>query len=173
MKLNEKANIVENLYERLSKAQIVILTDYKGLNAETLNSLRKKLRETNTEYQVVKNTLLKRASEKAGFNVDDNFFKGSTAVALGFNEPTISAKVLSSFITENQKLEIKFGIMKGKVLDFASIKALSELPSRDVILGQLLSTLNGVSTSLVRVLNNLPVKLLNVLNAIKDKKETA
>jgi large subunit ribosomal protein L10 len=171
MKLQGKREIVEHLYARLSKAQIVILTDYKGLNSETINSLRRNLREANAEYQVIKNTLLKRALEKAELNFKEEFFKGSTAIALTYDDPVALAKVLSNFAKENEKLEIKYGIMSKEILDVTSIKELSKLPSREILLSQLLCVLNGVSTSFVRALNDLPCRLVNVLNAIKDKKE--
>ena len=171
MKLQKKIDVVENLYERLGNAQIVILTDYKGLDAETINSLRRKLREANGEYQVIKNTLLKRAFQKADLKFKEKFFKGSTAIALSFDEPVAIAKVLSNFAKDNEKLEIKFGVMSQEILDIESIKALSKLPSREILLGQLLCALNGTVASFVRALNDLPFRLVNVLNAIKDKKE--
>ncbi len=171
MNLNDKKKIVEELAVDFEKSNIVILTDYKGLDVLAINSLRKKLRDADVEYKVVKNTLLVRASEDSDVAVIKDYFKGPTAVALGYDDPVTPAKVLTEFAKANDKLEIKAGVMGGKVLDVAALKTLSNLPSREVLLGQVLSAMNGVSTGFVRALNDVPVKFLNVLQAIKEQKE--
>ena len=173
MKLDEKKRIAENLHERFSKSQVVIVTDYKGLNVTDLNALRKKLREADVEYQVVKNSLLVRASEDTDVALIKEHFKGPSAVALSYTDPVAPAKVLTEFAKENKKLDIRVGVMGRKVLDLDAIKALSGLPSREVLLAQVLSAMNGVPTALVRALNDVPRRLLNVLTAIKDQKEAA
>lgn len=171
MKLNEKKEIVDELKERLARTQVAILTDYKGLNVTAMNDLRRKLREENIEYQVVKNTLLLRAAEGTDTALMKDYFKGPSAVALSYEDPVAPAKVLTQFAKENKALEIKVGVMSGKVLDLADLKALAELPSKEVLLGQLVSVLNNVPTSMVRVLAEVPRQMLNVLSAIKDQKE--
>lgn len=173
MKLEQKQKISEDLHTRFSKSAIVILTDYKGLDVTAVSELRRELRKENIEYQVVKNTLLTRAAEETDVAVIKDHFKGPSAVALSYDDPVAPAKVLTKFAEENDKLEIKIGVMNGKVLDLSEIKALSMLPSREVLLGQLLSVLNGVPTSFVRVLAEVPRSFLNVLTAIKDQKEAA
>lgn len=173
MKLDEKQKITEGLHTRFSKSAIVILTDYKGLDVAAISQLRRELRKENVEYQVVKNTLLIRAAEETDVAVIKDHFKGPSAVALSYDDPVAPAKVLTKFAADNAKLEIKIGVMNGKVLDFSEIKALAMLPSREVLLSQLLSVLNGVPTSFVRVLAEVPRSFLNVLTAIKDQKEAA
>jgi large subunit ribosomal protein L10 len=173
VKLEEKKQIVENLHERFSRSKVVIATDYKGLDVMMINDLRSKLREADIEFQVVKNTMLVRASEDTDVALIKDTFKGPSAVALSYEDPVAPAKILTEFAKENDKLEIKAGVMDGKVLDIDAIKSLSKLPSREVLLGQFLSQLNGVPTRFVRVLNAIPQQLLNVLQAIKDQKEAA
>ncbi len=173
MKLDEKKKIVENLRERFSRSQVVIVTDYKGLDVTTINDLRRKLRESDIEYQVVKNSLLVRASEETDVALIKDNFKGPSAVALSYDDPVAPAKVLTKFAEQHDKLEIKVGVMKGKVLELNEIKALSALPSREILLGQLLSAMNGVPTAFVRAVSDIPKRLLNVLLAIKEKKEAA
>ncbi|UCD90421.1 MAG: 50S ribosomal protein L10, partial [Desulfobacterales bacterium] len=90
-----------------------------------------------------------------------------------YDDPVAPAKVLTKFAEENKNLEIKVGVLNGKVLDPNAIKALSRLPGREILLGQLLGALSGVPTAFVRILGALPVQLLNVLQAIKDQKEAA
>jgi len=173
MNLNRKKEITADIHERFSKSKIVIVTDYKGLDVMTMNDLRRKLRDVGVEYKVVKNTLLIRASDDTDAALIRDHFKGPSAIALAFDDPVSPAKVLTEFAKAHEKLEIKAGVMNGKVLELEAIKALSKLPSREVLLAQVLSTMNAVPTSFVRALSDLPRKLLNALNAIKEQKEAA
>ena len=171
MDINEKKRITDDLQGRLKKSTIVILTDYKGLDVSAMNALRRKLREANAEYQVAKNSLLVRASEGSDVALIKDHFKGPSAIALSYDDPVAPAKVLTDFIKENKKFEIKVGVLNGKVVDFEGIKALSSLPSREVLLAQVLSTMNAVPTSFVTALSDVPRRLLNVLQAITEQKE--
>ena len=173
MKLTKKREIVAELKQRLSRSQVTILTDYKGLNVALINDLRRKLRAENIEFQVVKNSLLLRASEGTDSALMKDHFKGPSAVALSYDDPVAPAKVLTEFAKDNQALEIKAGVMDGKFLELADLKALAELPSKEVLLGQLVGVLNSVPTSFVRVVAEVPRQMLNVLNAIKDQKDAA
>ena len=171
MKLEAKQQITEDLHDRFAKSAIIVLTDYKGLDVTSINDLRRKLRESDIEYQVVKNTLLVRAAEDTDVALIKDHFKGPSAVAISYDDPVAPAKVLTQFAKDNNKLEIKVGVLNGKVLDLQAIKALATLPSKEVMLAQLLSTINAVPTSFVRVLAEVPRSLLNVLTAIQDQKE--
>ena len=173
MKLEQKKTIVKDLQEKFSKKEILIVTDYKGLNVQDVNSLRRKLREAGTEYQVVKNSLLVRACKDTDVEILKDYFTGPSAIALSYDDPVAPAKLLTEFAKENNKLEIKVGVMNGKVLDLSKINELSSLPSHEVLLGQLLSVMNGVPSSLVRALGDVPRKMLNLLQAIKEQKEAA
>ncbi len=173
MKLENKKAIVQDLHEKFLKSKVVIATDYKGLDVESMNALRRKLREAECEYQVTKNTLLRRASEGTDAAILQDHFKGPSAITLSFEDPVAPAKVLSEYAKSNNKLEIKGGVLNGQALDVAAIKALAELPSREILLGQLLSALNGVPTSAVRVLNGVISNFMNVLQAVKEQKEAA
>ena len=173
MNLTDKQQIVEELNEKLASSKVVIITDYKGLDVAAMNSLRRKLRDAQVEFKVVKNTLLVRAAENTDAALIADSFKGPSAVALSFDDPVAPAKVLTDFAKENKKLEIKIGVMDGRVIDAAGIVALSSLPSREVLLAQVLAAMNGVPTGLVRTLNAIPAKLLYALQAIKEQKEAA
>ena len=173
MRLEEKQKITEDLHERLSKSAVVVVTDYKGLDVSSMNDLRRKLREADIEFQVVKNTLLVRAAKDTDVAVIQDYFKGPSAVALSYSDPVAPAKILTQFAKENQKLEIKGGVLQDKVLDVDAIKALAKLPSREALLGQFLSVLNEVPSSFVRTIAEIPRSLLNVLTAIRDQKEAA
>ena len=138
-----------------------------------MNELRRKLRAAGVEYKVVKNTLLTRASEETDVARIQDSFKGPSAVALSYEDPVAPAKVLTEFAKAHEKPEIKMGVLDGKLLDVAGIKALSALPSREVLLAQLLSAMNGIPTSFVRVLNGILVQFMNVLRAIEQQKEAS
>ncbi len=173
MELNKKKEIVTQLHEDLKKSKIVIVTDYKGLDVAAVTKLRSQLTKENIDYRVIKNTLLRRASENTSAAVLYDMFKGPSAVAISYDDPVSPAKILAKFSEENTKLEIKGGVLDGKVLDVNGIKALSSLPSREVLLSQVLSAMNAVPTGIVQVLAAVPRNMMNVLNAIKEKKEAA
>ena len=173
MRIEQKQKIAEDLRDRFSKSAIIVLTDYKGLDVAAMNDLRRKLRAEEIEYQVVKNSILIRASADNDGDLIKDFFKGPSAVALSYDDPIAPAKVLAQFAKDHEKLEIKVGVMNGKVLDATAIKALAQLPAREVLLGQLLSALNAIPTSFVRTLAEVPRSFVSVLAAIRDQKEAA
>jgi large subunit ribosomal protein L10 len=171
VRIDQKKEIVKDLHEKFSRSKIIIITDYKGLDVTTINDLRRKLGAEEIEYKVVKNSLLIRASEETDCALIKDYFKGPSAVALSYDDPIAPAKVLTKFAEENKQLEIKIGVMDGKVLDVSALKKISTLPGREELLGQFLSVANGVVARFVRVLNAVPVQFLNVLQAIKEQKE--
>lgn len=171
MKIEKKKQFVTELKERFLKSKVVILTDYKGLNVQAMTELRARLREAEIEYEVIKNTMLRLASEGTDVEVIKDNFKGPSAVALSFEDPVAPAKILTDFAKDHDKLEIKIGVMGGKVLEADGIKALSSLPSREELLATVLSAMNAVPTSLVTALSDVPRRMVNVLQAIKDQKQ--
>lgn len=173
MKIENKKKIVEDLKEKFATTKVVIVTDYKGLNVAQMTELRRNLSEANVEFQVVKNTLLTRASKDTDAELLADVFKGPSGIALSFDDPVAPAKVLTQFAKDNQKLEIKAGVMNGKRMNLDAITALSKLPSREELLAQVLSTMNAVPAGLVRALADVPRRMVNVLSAIKDQKEAA
>lgn len=173
MRLDSKKQVVEELHGKFESAAIVVAAEYKGLNVEALSALRKALKAQGAEFQVAKNSLLARASEDTDVVLIKDTFKGPTAIAYTNGDAVGAAKALSEFAKTNDKFVIRNGVMAGKALSGADIVALSKLPSREVLLGQVLGTMNAVPTSFVRALAGVPVNFLNVLNAIKDQKAAA
>jgi large subunit ribosomal protein L10 len=171
MDIEAKKQFVQQLRERLERSKVVIVTDYKGMDVGAMTELRRKLREAKIEYEVVKNTMLRLASDGTGVAAIQDHLKGPNAIALSYDDPVAPAKVLTEFAKTNDKLEIKVGVLNGKVLDLAAIKALSSLPSREELLATVLSAMIAVPTSLVRALSDVPRRMLNVLQAIKEQKE--
>jgi large subunit ribosomal protein L10 len=173
VKIEKKKKIVEDLKKQFATTKVVIVTDYKGLNVAQMTELRRKLSDAGVEYQVVKNTLLTRASNGTDAELLNDVFKGPSGIALSFDDPVAPAKVLTQFAKDNQKLEIKAGVMNGKLMDLDAITALSKLPSREELLAQVLSAMNAVPAGLVRALADIPRRMVNVLTAIKDQREAA
>jgi large subunit ribosomal protein L10 len=171
LNIESKKQFVDALRERFQKSRLAILTDYKGLDVAAMTELRSKLREAEVEYQVVKNTMLRRAAEGTDIEAIQGEFKGPSAIALSVDDPVAPAKILTEFAKANPKFEIRIGVLEGKVLDLSGIKALSELPSREELLAQVLSAMIAVPTSLVTALSDVPRRMVNVLQAIKDQKE--
>jgi len=173
VKLEQKKQIVEDLRGRFAKSRLVILTDFKGLDVQSVSELRRKLKEAGIEYKVVKNTLMARASQETPISVLKDHFKGPGAVAISYHDPVASAKILTKFADDSKKLEIRAAVLNGKLIDLSGVRALAALPPREVLLGQLLAVMLDVPTSVVRVLAGVPRGLVNLLAALKDQKEAA
>lgn len=173
MKRSEKEELVKALNEKFSKVKALVLTDYRGLDMSAMSALRGKLREASVEYRVVKNTLMSRASEGTDVMLLKDYFSGPSAVAMSYEDPVAPAKVLVEFGEDHGHLEVKAGVLDGKLVDLDGIKRLAKLPSREALLSQLLSVFNGSARSLVTALSGVPRNLLGVLNAVKAQKESA
>jgi large subunit ribosomal protein L10 len=171
LKSEEKKLIVEELNSRFAKSNLVVLTDFKGLNVEAVSDLRRKLKEAGVDYKVAKNTLMARASVDTPIALLKDYFQGPNAVAIGYQDPVAPAKILAKFAEDTKRLEIKAAVLNGKLIDSKDVKALAALPSREALLGQLLAVMQAVPASMVRVLAGVPRGLLNVLSALKDRKE--
>lgn len=171
MNREEKALVVNELADKFAKASIAVVSDYRGLTVSEFEELRISLRNCGSEVKVAKNTLLRKASATTNFAALGEYFKGTTAVTLSYGDPVSPTKVLVDFARNHDKLSIKSAVLDGKVLSPSDLTSLSTLPSRDVLLSQLLSVMQAVPTGFVRVLNAIPQKLVYALQAIKDQKE--
>jgi large subunit ribosomal protein L10 len=173
MNRQEKAQIIESLNERASKASIAVVSDFKGMSVEETNVLRDKLNEVGVDYQVVKNTLARLALEGTDHEHLSEQFKENCAVALGYDDPVAAAKALAEFAKTSKKFELKFASLEGKYLDEAAVKELAKMPSRPELLSSMLGTMQAVPRNFVCLFANVQRKLLWALTAIKDQQETA
>ena len=170
MTRTEKENVVKELNRKFVDAKFAFVTDYSGLNVADISDLRRRLREESAEFKVVVNTLTRLAVKDTGFDVLTDFLQGPVAVAVGADDSSAIAKVLTGFAKDQPNLEIKAGVLDGKVISIDEIRALALLPSRDVLLGKLVSLLNAIPTSFVRVLNAVPQGLVFALKSLEAKK---
>ncbi len=171
MNRNEKMSVVEEFSDKFARAKIAILTDYRGLTVSEFEELRVSLKKCGSEVKVAKNTLLKRAAAGTLFEGLSEHLSGTTALTMSFDDPVGPAKVLSKFAKDHEQLQIKCAVLEGKSLNAADLDALSKLPSKDVLLATLLSGMQAVPTSFVRVLNAIPQKMVYMLQAVKEQKE--
>jgi len=166
----EKEIFVADMKNRLQKSRATFLVDYQGLDVEAMNLLRKELKKSDTEFQVVKNRLLRLASQDTHNASLEEYFVGPCALAINYEDAVAPAKAMIDQGKVSKNLTIKAGQIAGKAMDLEGIKRLAALPSRDVLLAQVLSAMQAVPTSLVRALSGVVVNLLNVLKAIESQK---
>ncbi|BBM18954.1 MULTISPECIES: 50S ribosomal protein L10 [Enterococcus] len=139
----KKAAIVDEVTEKFNAATSAVIVDYRGLTVDQVTELRKQLRDANVEMKVIKNSILTRAAEKAGLEGLEEVFSGPTAVAFSNEDVVAPAKIIDEFAKTADKLEIKGGIIEGKVASIEEITALAKLPNRDGLLSMLLSVLQA------------------------------
>ena len=173
MNREEKAKIVEELSGKFDRASIAITTDYRGLTVPVLQDLRHDLRRNDAEIRVAKNSLLSRAVKGTDYEGLQGSFTGTTAMAFSYGDPVSPAKILINFCKDHPELKVRAAVLDGKLLNENELAALSKLPAREVLLGQMLSVMNAVPTGLVRVLSGVPRAFLYVLQAIGDQKASA
>lgn len=174
MRKTEKAEIVQEIQERIGRSRFNILADFTGLKVAELTRLRRQVQEAEGEMKVVKNTLLFRAAgEDTPMGHLSSHFVGPNAVTFGYGDPVALAKVLIKFAQEKPQFKLKAGVLSGQVLTAQELESLSKLPDREILLAQFLGVLQGVPTALVTVLAGVIRNLLNVLVALKDKKAEA
>jgi len=172
---SEKLSIVSELKVKLSSSKGAVLTNYRGLTVAQDTQLRRNLREAGVNYHVVKNTMTRIAAQELGIEGLDVYLEGPTALALSNTDPVAPARVISNFIKDNKLkvMEIKAGLLDGQVIDAQSVKALADLPSRDVLLAQVLAGMQTPIVGIVNVLQGSIRKVVYALEAVRKQKELA
>jgi large subunit ribosomal protein L10 len=166
----EKVEQVELLTEKLKNAKAAVLTDYRGLTVGQLQDLRTRLRAQEVEYRVVKNTLARRAAVEAGHEAFQELLKGPVAIAFGYGELGTPARVLAEFNRQNRlRLEIVGGLIEGRVMRPEQVRQTADLPPREVLLAQLLATLQSPIAQLVATIQAPVQQLVGLLEAYKEK----
>lgn len=173
MNRDEKSAIVAELSDQFQRSTFSIVADYCGLTVSQLEKIRQELRDCNSEIRIAKNTLLKRAVTDTSHESLRDDFVGTTAIVMAYDDPVSPAKILAKCAEDHEKFALRSAVLDGEKLTVDNIVALSKLPSREVLLGKLLSVMNGVPTGLVQVLSGVPRTFLCGLQAIKDQKEAA
>lgn len=170
-RLVAKKENIEEIKGKIEKSQSVVLVDYRGLDVEQITELRGKYRDAGVDYKVYKNTMMRFAFKDLGLEDFNEYLKGPSAVAFGYDDPVQAAKITSNFIEDNEELEIKAGIVNGSVVGIDAINNLAKLPSKEVLIGQVLRGFNSPIQGFTNVLQGTIRSLAIVLNAIGEEKE--
>lgn len=157
-KIELKKPIVEEISAGIKDAQSVVLVDYLGLTVEQDTELRKTLREAGVSYKVYKNTMMNFAFKGTQFEGLAPYLNGPSAMAYSATDATAPARVLAEFAKKANKLEIKAGVVEDTVYDAAGMAQIAEIPSREVLLGRLLGSMQSPIANLARVLNQIAEK---------------
>ncbi|WP_056974492.1 50S ribosomal protein L10 [Holzapfeliella floricola] len=139
----KKALLVDEIVEKFNQATSVVIIDYLGLNVDQVTNMRRELRENGVEMKVVKNTILRRAADKAGYEGLDETFTGPTAVAFSNDDAVAPARIIAKYAKDIEPLEIKGGVIEGTVASLEQIQEISQLPGHDGLLSMLLSVLQA------------------------------
>ncbi len=168
-----KSGQVEEIKDRFSRAKSAILIDYRGLTVEEVTGLRNEFRKQGVEYKVYKNTLINRALEESGIKGMEEYLNGPTAVAFGYQDAVAPAKIIDGAITKLKKTQVKAGYVEGKVFNATAVKALADLPSREVLMARLMGSMQAPITGTVTVLGGVLRSVLYALKAVQEVKEKA
>ncbi|HEX6535545.1 MAG TPA: 50S ribosomal protein L10 [Gemmatimonadaceae bacterium] len=171
MKRTEKEQLVAEISAKIKDAKALYYTDFTGLNVKSMTDLRRRFRKAGVEYVVIKNTLALRAVSESGLAASR--LRGPTGVVIG-DDPVVAAKVLTDFAKENeQKPEVKGGLLEGRPIDTAQVKQLASLPSREQMLAELGAGLQAPMAAFVGALNGLLYMFAGALEGLRQQREGA
>ncbi len=165
-----KSEKIDALKGKLEKAQVAVVTEYKGYSVEEISALRRALQQKGGDYMVTKNTLAKIAVKGTDFEVLTETFKGPIAIAFGYEDQVSPAKAVSDFIKETKKGVIIGAALDGKLLSEAEAKALANLPSKEELIAKILGSINSPATGIVGSVNAVVSQLVRTVAAVKDTK---
>jgi large subunit ribosomal protein L10 len=161
-----KIATVEELQRVLEGASSIYLTDFTGMPVGMMSDLRRKCREADVEYRVVKDSLTRLAAERAGVESVIRFIDGPTALALGHSDQLAPARVLSEFARLNKLPRLRAALVEGRIFDEAQVKTLATLPSREVLLAQFAAGIMSPLTGFAGIINQMMWKLVATLEAV-------
>ncbi len=168
-----KGELVEQYTGLLKKSEAVILVDYRGVLTKDVYRLRTKVREARGEFHVAKNTLMARALQAAGLPVPEQMLEGPTAVGFCFENPPVVAKAMLDFVDETKIMTIKGAVLGNRIVDKEGVKALSELPPKPIVMGQVLGTIQAPASKVAGVLNSAVAQIVRVIQARVDQLKAA
>ena len=166
MNRQEKEAVVIELRDKLERSKAAILTDYRGLKVMEITELRHKLKEEGVEYRVVKNSLIRLAVKDTEASSLGQYLTGPNAVAFSYDDEITPAKLLLEYAKENQKLEVKAGVVAGRLLLQQEMKELVQLPSKEELQAQLLGIMSTLPSKLLGVMNAVPRDFVGLLAAV-------
>jgi large subunit ribosomal protein L10 len=166
---SEKEKLQKDLNEKFARAKSVIVAEYTKLDVETVNRLRRKLREGKVEWKVLKNTIARRAAKGTSVELVSDDFVGPVATALSYGDVVAPAKILVEFMKDMESIKIRSGVVEGKKVDKAAVQALAKLPGLKELRAMILGVINQPATKLVRTIKEPGSALARVLQAKSQK----
>jgi large subunit ribosomal protein L10 len=166
----QKEQILKDTQERIADVRGIYLADFSGLTVEKMTELRRKCREQGVQFRVIKNTLLRRAFNARGITELDDFLVGNTGLVFSPVSEMAPARILSDFAKENEKLQVKAAVVDGKLFDTKSIATLAMLPSREVLLSQVIATFIAPMTQFLAAVNAALATPANMADALHREK---
>lgn len=167
---SQKEQLVSEVSEQALSAKSAVFVDYRGLTVFDIRTLKKKLREANGTFRVVKKTLIARMAERAGITLDESILDGQVAVVFSQEDEVAAVKAVSEFARTNKKLRILGGVLEKKMLLAASVEALAKMPNKQEMLAKVVGTIQAPISGFVRVLGGNLQGLVTVLRAVSEKK---
>jgi len=165
----QKEIIIQELKEKFESSIVAVLADYRGLNVSDATRLRRRLREAGCEFRVSKNTLTGLAAKQAGLEGLDPYLEGQIAIAFS-KDPVAPAKILHEFIRENKKMEVKGGVLEGKVINARAMRELADLPPREVLLARVLGGMQSPLYGFAGVLQGTLRSFVYALDAVRKQR---
>lgn len=163
--------MIKELNEEFQRAKAVVFTDYRGLTVAELSDLRSLLREGNFEYKIVKNTLAKLAAQGTSVQTAGDSFKGPVGIAIGYDNPVLTVKKVLEYSKKNDKLKVKIGLIEGSLCASDDLKAVAELPPKDVLLSIIAGSFKAPLNKLAYGFSATLTKFVYVVTALKNKRE--
>ncbi|MEA1996879.1 MAG: 50S ribosomal protein L10 [Gemmatimonadota bacterium] len=168
----EKTAVVDELRKKLEAAKSLFLTDFTGVNVKDISSLRNSFREASIEYLVAKNTLIKRAVADTPLDQLNPFLTGPTSLVISGDDGVEAAKIITRFVKDKHSFEVKVGVISEHLVDSGQVKNIAALPAREVLLAQLLGTINAPVANLVFILNETAGRVVRVLGQVRDARQS-
>jgi large subunit ribosomal protein L10 len=166
---SEKEELIKDLNDRFSRAKGVVVAEFNKLNVDTVNRLRKKLRDGKVEWRVLKNTLARRAAKGTSVEKISDDFVGPVAAAITYDDVIAPAKILSEFVKDLETIKIRSGVIQGQKIDKNGVLALAKLPGLQELRAQILGVINQPATKLARTIKEPGSALARVIKAKSDK----
>ena len=171
MNKEQKEKEVAILKDMLSRSRHVTITDHTGINVADITQLRRKLRAAKSELRVSKNTFLRLAVKDTEYDTLAEHFIGPTSVVFGYDDPMETAKIINQSIKDIEKPQLKSYFFEGQVLGLDAVKRIADLPSREVVLAQLISTVEGPISKFISLLDAAAVEFIGTLDALAESKK--
>ncbi len=171
MKRSEKEQIIDEMKGKIERAKGMYFADFTGITVEEVNNLRREFRKANIDYQVVKNTLARKALESVtGYDKVLDKLVMPTAIAFGYDDPIIPAKIIKKFREKNEKLKVKVCIVEKQVFEGTQLDQIANLLSRGEIISSILGSIQAPISGVVGAINAVMRDLVSVIDAIEKKK---